>query len=92
MARRETINVSTHPSIAARFRELAVNYDNRLGMCLTAAMLMFLESDPRDQGDFLRRVFDAQIRNEVEDLLEQIRSGQIAKVKERDRQTHKPGK
>lgn len=81
MAQKETINVNTHPAIAKQFRELAKNYDGRIGMCLSAAMVMFMQADPEAQGDFLKRVFEAQIRDEVESLLQKIRDEQIKNLK-----------
>ena len=90
MARKDTINVVTHPVIADAFREAAKSYDGRLGMCLSAAMLMFMQADPESQGDFLKRVFEAQIRDEVDTLLEKIRAEQATKVKARDRKDKEP--
>src|SRR5689334_6254980 len=64
MAEKEKLNVMTDAWIAKQFREAAKNYDNRLGMCLSAAMLMFIRANPRAQGDYIRQVFDEQIREE----------------------------
>lgn len=77
------INVAVDPRIAAELRAAAEVYDGRLGMCVTAGMLMFLQADPQVQGEFLRLVFDAEIRDEVEAMLERIKSEQAAKAKAR---------
>jgi hypothetical protein len=85
MAEKEKLNVMTDAWIAEQFREAAKSYDNRLGMCLSAAMLMFIKANPRTQGDFIRQVFDEQIREEVEALLHAIKLGRESQVKPRER-------
>ena len=84
MARKETINVYTHPLLAKRFREVAKVYDGRLGMCLSAAMLMFLESYPQVQGQYLTRVFEAQVKDEVDEMLALARAEQGRRVAARE--------
>lgn len=68
---RSTMTINVHPDLAARFREVAANYDDRIGMCVSAAMLHFVEADPTTQGELIRRVFDATIRNEVQKMLDE---------------------
>ena len=85
MAEKEKLNVMTDAWIAKQFREAAKSYDNRLGMCLSAAMLMFIKANPRAQGDFIRQVFDEQIREEVNSLLLVIKAGRDSQGKPRDR-------
>ena len=80
MARRDTLSISTHPEISKRFREAAGKFDGRIGLCHTAAMLMFLEAAPDVQGDFINRAFNAQLKDQVEALLNEIRDQQARKV------------
>jgi hypothetical protein len=81
MARRDTLSISTHPEISKRFREAAGKFDGRIGLCHTAAMLMFLEADPEVQGDFINRAFNAQLKDQVQALLDEIREQQASKVR-----------
>jgi hypothetical protein len=55
-------------------------------MCLSAAMLMFIKANPRTQGDYIRQVFDEQIREEVDVLLQSIKLGRESQAKARDRE------
>ena len=81
---RSNLNVNVDPDVAARFREVAAKYKDKLGLCLAASMMMFLEADPRVQGEYLSRLLNAQVRDEVEELLAEIRAEQAARVKARD--------
>ena len=69
--KRHVMTVAVHPAIAERFREVAGQFDDKLGMCISASMLMFLDSPPDRQGDYLRKVFDAQIKGEVRAMLDE---------------------
>lgn len=84
MPRRANININADPAIIQQFRDMAAKYDNRIGMCLSAAMLMFLEAHPDDQADCLRRIFDAELRGRVNALLDEIRNTQSQRVRQRD--------
>jgi hypothetical protein len=77
MPAKEKMNVLTDPWIARQFREVAKSYDNRLGMCLSAAMLMFIRADPHSQGDSIRQVFDEEVRAEVDALVQAIKDGHM---------------
>ena len=70
---KKTVNVFVDERIAAEFRKSAEAFKGRQGMCLGAAMLMWLESSPETQGKFLTRVFEAEVRDQVADLLAEIR-------------------
>lgn len=84
MADRHNINVSTNPQIAAAFREMASHYSNRLGLCLTASMVMFMEADPRVQAEYLTKVLQAELKDEMDVLLKEVRGAQFRKVQAAD--------
>jgi hypothetical protein len=85
MARRkQTISFSIHPTLADRFREATKEYYGKLGLCFSAGMLMFLESDPATQAKYIKQVFDAEINEEVELLLDAARAEQLKKIKSRE--------
>lgn len=54
------------------------------GQVLTAAMLMFLEADPRDQGAAVSAVLEVQTRRGVSAMLTKARKRQHARVLTRD--------
>jgi hypothetical protein len=83
MSEKEKLNVLADAWVAKRFRDAARSYDNRLGMCLSAAMLMFIKADPRTQGEFIRQVFDQQVREEVDSLVQAVKEGRAAQTKQR---------
>lgn len=85
MARRkQTISFSIHPILADQFREATQEYYGKLGLCFSAGMLMFLESDPATQAQYIRRVFDAELKEEVQLLVDAARAEQVKKVRARD--------
>jgi hypothetical protein len=77
--------------LAKEFRDVVQKYDNRLGFCLSAAIMMFLEADPAVQADFLTRVFKLDLDSQVDDVLRAIKVQQLRRVNERERKEH-PGK
>lgn len=79
--KKENINVWVDRRLATAFRVAAKGYFNRLGMCFGAAMLMFLETDPQTQGEYLKRVFQAEIDDEVDELLATARENQGRKIR-----------
>ncbi|HEX8522065.1 MAG TPA: hypothetical protein VF669_07405 [Tepidisphaeraceae bacterium] len=42
---------------------------------------MFLEADPKTQGEYLKRVYDAEINDEVEDAIAAAKAEQLKKIK-----------
>ena len=82
--RKQTISFSIHPALADRFRDATKEYYGKLGLCFSAGMLMFLESDPAAQAKYIKRVFDAELQDEVELLLDAARAEQLKKVKPRE--------
>jgi hypothetical protein len=85
MGQKVKFNVAVDGEIVERFRQVAEAYDNRLGMCLTAAMLEFIEADPKEQGALLTRCFEAEIHGQVRDLIEQAKSEQTRRIHAREK-------
>ena len=81
---KQNVNFFVHGAIAKRFREAARTHPGRLGTCFSAAMIMFLEADPRTQGEYIKRVIDAEVDDEVEQTLEAVRAEQSKRVRSRD--------
>src|SRR3954471_10912054 len=87
MAQKRTVSFRLHPLIADRFTELTSAFYGKVGACFAAAILMFLEADPKTQGEFLKRIYDAEINDEVEDALATAKAGQLKKIKSREENT-----
>lgn len=51
-------------------------------------MAMWLAADPEEQGRWLKRVYEAEVDDQVLQMLEELRGEQLKKVKQPDR----PGK
>jgi hypothetical protein len=84
MAEKTKFNVAVDRHIEKRFREIADTYGGQLGRCLAAAMLQFLESDPKVQADLLTRCFQAEIHEAMETLVEEAKGEQVKKIKNRE--------
>jgi hypothetical protein len=85
MARRkQTISFSIDPTLADRFRDATKEYYGKLGLCFSAGMLMFLESDPPTQAKYIKAIFDAELAKEVGLLLDTARAEQLKKIKSRE--------
>jgi hypothetical protein len=83
-ADKSKFNVNVDPHIEKRFREIADAYGGRLGNCLTAAMLQFVETDPKVQADLLTRCFQAEIHGQMQSLVEQAKAEQVKRIKSRE--------
>jgi hypothetical protein len=85
MARKQMVTFRADPAMVRQFREAAKPYYGRLAVCFSAALLMFMEADPREQGQFVKRIYDADVNDEISSILEGIRAEQTKRVKLRDR-------
>ena len=82
--RKSKFNVAVDALIEERFREIAEGYGGQLGRCLAAAMLQFLETDPKVQAELLTRCFQAEIHESMEALIEQAKAEQVKRIKHRE--------
>lgn len=84
MAQKRPVSFRIHPVLADRFQDAVGPYYGKLGACFSAAILMFLEADPAVQGDYLKRIYDAEIDSEVEDMVVAAKAEQLKKIKARE--------
>jgi DNA-binding SARP family transcriptional activator len=77
MAKKIALNLYVDPDMAARLRESAAHYDNRLGDCLSAAIFLFLSATPQEQAEALQEVYAAALTNSVKSLLDEMRAEQV---------------
>jgi hypothetical protein len=87
--KKENVNIWVNRRLAQEFRKAAKAYFNRLGMCYGAAMLMFLEADPATQGEYLKRVFHADVDDEVEEVLSAVKIEQSRRITSRNSKRRK---
>jgi acyl-CoA reductase-like NAD-dependent aldehyde dehydrogenase len=45
---------------------------------------MFLEADPKTQGEYIKRIYDAEINDEVEDAIAAAKAEQLKKIRSRE--------
>ncbi|HEV7298059.1 MAG TPA: hypothetical protein VGN72_01750 [Tepidisphaeraceae bacterium] len=82
--RKQTISFSIDPVLADRFREATSAYFGKLGLCFSACMLMWLEADPEVQAKYLKRIFGAEVDEELLELIEQAKAEQLKRIKARE--------
>ena len=83
------VNFAVDPRLAERFREAAKPYLGRLSSCFSAAMAMWLAADPEEQGRWLKRVYEAEVDDQVLQMLEELRAEQMHKVRRHDKEPKK---
>lgn len=89
MARKLKLNAYVDESLAQQFKLMSKRFTGRIGMCLSAAMLQFLETDPQKQAVLLKRVFDAQIRDDMRAAIEAAKKEQVERIKAREQRKRK---
>lgn len=85
MPKNQNINLFVHLKVAKAFRDLADGFDKGIGVCATAAMMNFLQEDPRIQADWIARVLQLDLTEKAEDALVAIRQEQAKRSVERDK-------
>ena len=85
MARKQNVNFSVHQDLANQFRDATRQYYGRLSMCFSAAMLMFLESDPKVQAEYLKKVLDGEVKDEVDAAVEAVKAEKVKRINARER-------
>ncbi|MEL7088051.1 MAG: hypothetical protein AAGL98_06360, partial [Planctomycetota bacterium] len=86
MARKPTVNLAVPEPLLNEFNAVcrAYGHNKQKGQILSAALMMFLEADPRDQGRWIQEVARADVERGVAALLQRIRQHQQLKVATRD--------
>jgi hypothetical protein len=84
MAKKAGLNVYVDAAIASRLRETAAHYDGRLGECIGAGILMFLEATPSAQAAAMQRLYAASLTGSVESLIAEIQAEQARRTLEKN--------
>lgn len=83
MPQKQTLTFRVSPILAKRFREATAEYYGKTGLSFSAALLLFLEAEPDVQGQYIKRVFDAEVNQEVEATVEAALAEQRRRIKAR---------
>jgi hypothetical protein len=89
VAQKIKFNVAVDESLATAFRKASDHYYGRIGMCLAAAMLKFIELDPKEQTELLRRVFEIETDAEMATAVESAKEEQHRRISEREKKHKK---
>ena len=92
MPAKKTINLAVPQPLLEEFNEVCAHYGHakQKGLVLSAAMLMFLEADPAEQGKALERIMIADVRSGVESLIERARTEQARRIESRQQSDGSP--
>lgn len=92
MRSRKTINLAVPTDLAEQFDAVCGVYGHgkQKGLVLAAAILMFLESHPEEQGQAIERVFQADVADGVKQMLAQVRAEQQRRVADPPKLAAKP--
>lgn len=82
MASKKTINLAIPVPLLNEFNEVCSHYGHgkQKGMVLSAAILMFLEAHPAEQGRALERILIADVRSGVDALIDKARQEQARRL------------
>ena len=82
MLKKKTLNLSVPAELLKEFDAMCGHYGHgkQKGMVLSAAMLMFLRTDPTHQGQCLKEIAVANIESGVARLIDHIRKEQGLRV------------
>lgn len=85
MPRKKTINLAVPVPLLDEFTEVCRHYGHakQKGLVLSAAILMFLEADPAEQGRALERILIADVRSGVDALVQRAKEEQARRIKHR---------
>jgi hypothetical protein len=84
MAQKRAISFRLDPALAKRFQEATSPFFGKIGACFAASILMFLEADPKTQGEYVKKIYDAEISGDIEAAIQQAKSEQLKKIKSRE--------
>ena len=87
MAQKQTVSFRINPQLLQQFQKAAEAYDGKLGACFAAACLQWMESDPQIQGEYLKRLYEAELRGEVEVAIAAAKAEQGKRIKAREEST-----
>lgn len=84
MPRKRTVSFRVDPLLVTKFQEAAKPYYGKVGACLSAAILLWLEQDPAVQGQYLKKLYEAEIDSEVAAVIDGAKAEQLRRIKARE--------
>jgi hypothetical protein len=89
MAKKVKFNVFVDEALAKQFKAVAHVFYNRMGLCLSAAMLQFLQLDPKEQAALMKRVFEMDLADETEAAVQAAKAEQLRRINAREQKEKK---
>jgi hypothetical protein len=90
MARKKLVSFRLHEDLLDGFLRAAKPFYGKLGLCYSAAILMFLEADPESRGRYVSRVFAAETADEVRETLATMHAEALTTRRRSRRARRKP--
>ena len=84
MAQKQTVSFRMHPDLLGQFQQAAEAFQGKVGACFAAACLQWMETDPQVQADYLKKLYEAELREDVARAVEQAKSEQLKRIKSRE--------
>jgi hypothetical protein len=85
MSEKTKINAYINTKLAEEFRQVARLSYGQIGLCLSAAMVQFLESAPDDQVALIKRVFEADEDGTIDQLIAGLKEKKQSAAKDSKR-------
>jgi len=92
MAKKVKLNAFVDEELAKQFKAVARAYYGRMGLCLSAAMLLFIEADPKDQAALLKKILDTELAGEMAAAVDAAKAEQLRRIHSREQKEKKDGK
>ncbi|MFA9477610.1 hypothetical protein ACERK3_04805 [Phycisphaerales bacterium AB-hyl4] len=94
MPRKKTINLAIPEPLLEEFNEVCRHYGHakQKGLVLSAAILMFLEADPAEQGESLERILISDVRAGVDSMIHRAKQEQLERINQRETPAASPAK
>ena len=83
------MNIAVDPGLLDEIRKAGDAYGGRLGLFMGAAALLMLEQDPAVQSKYIARLLQAELQNQCDDIVKEIKNEQAVRVNARLKKEHK---
>jgi hypothetical protein len=77
---KKKVGIFIHDAVSNALDEASVQFAHKKGLCVSAAILMFLESDPKTQRKYVERVAIAELGGGVPSILSDAKAEQARRI------------
>ena len=77
---KKKVGIFIHDAVSDALDEASEQFAHKKGLCVSAAILMFLESDPKSQRKYVERVAIAELGGGVPSLLTDAKAEQARRT------------